>query len=74
LQTALDRLETSLPDLIRHTDDASLMDAIAGEAEMIEFDIDEDDRPYFSTRMRCMLRDAGIPTRRAFSIRTHRAS
>ena len=60
LKAALDELEAALPRMIAEYPESDLMDAFAGEAEMIEYKVDDEDRAFFSARVQCMLRDAGL--------------
>lgn len=60
LASALDILEVALPEMIKQYDESDVMDAFAGEAEVIEGKVREEDRHYFNNRVQCMLRDAGL--------------
>lgn len=57
---ALDDLEDRLPRMIQEHDGSHLMDPVAGEAEVIEFQFNYDERIFFRNRLQCMLRDAGL--------------
>jgi hypothetical protein len=60
LIVALDELESRLPVLIAESEPSNLMDAFAGEAEVIDDAVADEDRAYFNNRVQCMLRDAGL--------------
>lgn len=60
LTEALDKLATSLDEMVRDYPDSDLMDAFAGKAEVIEARTSDEDLPFFRTRVQCMLRDAGL--------------
>ena len=60
LDAALDKLEAALPAMIEQYDEATIMDAFAGEAEMIENEAGPRDIEHVFSRTQCMLRDAGL--------------
>lgn len=60
LAIALDKLEAMLPGMITEYEASDLMDAFAGEAEMIEHETAFADRGYVRARLNSMLHDAGL--------------
>lgn len=60
LTQALDKLASGLEEMVRDYPDSDLMDAFAGQAEVIEARAADEDLPFFRTRVQCMLRDAGL--------------
>ena len=60
LVACLDDLKKRLIEMIDVYPESDLMDAFAGEAEMIEARTAPDDLNFFHDSVQCMLRDAGL--------------
>lgn len=60
LDVALDNLAAWVPVMLLETDEASQMDAYAGEVEMIEEKVAAEDRDHFWSRSQCILRENGL--------------
>lgn len=57
---AVERLEALLPGLLHQQTASTAMDVFAKEVEAVEGHVHDEDRPYFRSRVQCMLRDAGL--------------